>query len=321
MKLAILANEPYHNSFGLSLTLKELIDRVDKFISFNIGKEKLNEEIKDLKDFDCIITWFNPILLEMDSISKLQIPLIMASCDMPKRFRDNLYKKIVEHQNPSGIIVENKCSIPAFKTYLEKEDLNFFWFPWGIDEEFVKDYNENKIYDVSQTGQFNRYEFRREINFLLEGRNNLSYYRTSPERGIEKKEKFTYDEYCKIINRSKISIGGCLQNKEFISYNGTYIGNTFPKNFEIPGCKSVLFNTNWGDKDILGFKNGENFVEFKNPRDCIRKIEYYIEQPEELDKISRKGFELVHKYHTNKIHVDNFIRSLEHSYNDGNTIS
>jgi hypothetical protein len=314
MKIAILANEPYHNSFGLSLTLKELINRVDKFIPFNIGKEKLNEEIKNLKEFDCIITWFNPILLEIDSLSNLGKSLIMASCDIPKRLRDNLYKDIIKHHKPTGIIVENKCSIPVFKDYLGREDLDFFWFPWGIDENYVKDYNEEKIYDVSQTGQFNKYEFRREINILLEGKKNLNYYRTSPERGLDNQEKFTYDEYCKIINKSKISIGGCLQNKEFINYKGIFIGNTFPKNFEIPGCNSLLFNPNWGDKEILGFKNEENFIEFKNPRDCIRKIEYYLEQPELLKKISINGYNLIHNNHTNKIHTDKFLNEIHSRY-------
>ena len=315
MKGVIITKTPHHDSFGLNLTIKELSKNINKFISYNIGIEKLNEEIKNLKDYDFIIAWFHPCLLELESLSKLEKPIIIASCDTPKRLRDDFYKEVVRYHNPTGIIVENMCTIPVFKDYLGREDLDFFWLPWGIDEEYVKDYKEEKIYDVTQTGQFNKYEFRREINFLLKGKKDINYYRSSPDRDPNnKKEKFSYEDYCKIINRSKISIGGCLQNKQFINYNGIYIGNTFPKNFEIPGCNSVMFNTNWGDKELLGFKDGENFVEFKSPRDCIRKINYYLEQPEELNKISKKGFELIHKYHTNKEHVKNFIKSLEYIY-------
>jgi hypothetical protein len=310
MRGAIIIKEPYHDSFGLSLTLKEIVDKMDRLISYNIGIQKINEEIKNLKDIDYLIVWMNKELINLEGLDKLEIPVIMATCDTPKRLLNDSFKKAVEKHKPKGLIVEGMCTIPIYKDYLNNENFDFFWFPWGIDENYVKDYKEEKIYDVSQTGQFNRYEFRREINMLLDARTDINYYRTSPERDTNKVEKFTYDEYCKILNRSKISIGGCFQNRDQLYYKGKFIGNMFSKNFEIAGCKSALFNTTVGDKDILGLKDGENFVEFKNPRDCIRKINYYIEQPELIEKITERGYRWAH-IHTNKIHAERLFSDIE----------
>lgn len=316
MKKAILHKLPYHTSFGLSLSNEALMKSFDKEIIYNLGVENINKEIKELKDFDYIVAWYDPILLEIDSLSTLEKPLILSSSDFPKRLMNNTFKTMVEYHKPKGIIVENKCTEEGFSNYLDREDLDFFWYPWGIDENYVKDYKQEKEYDVSQTGQFNRYEFRREINLLLQGNNDINYYRSAPNRSLEKdnQEILTYEDYCRLLNKSIVSIGGCYQNRDSLFYNNKLVALNFGKNMEIPGCGSALFNTLWGDYKDLGFIDEVNFVGFKNPRECVRKILYYMEDKEELRKITERGFDLVHKNHTNKIHVDNVIKDIESKY-------
>lgn len=310
MEGAVLANNPYHNNPSANLTNKELADRIGNVIFYD---KDIEDSLEKLKDKDFLVVFQNECLLDIKPLSRLGIPIIMTSGDIPKRLSNDVFKKIVSKHKVKGIIVENKCSIPAFKDYLERgEDLDYVWYPWGIDENYIKDYKEEKIYDVSQLGQFNIYQYRREINFLLSNYANIKYYRFPPLRdSLTKKENTPYDIYCKTINQSWISIGGCIQHKEFESYNGKFIGINFSKNIEIPGCKTALFNTKWGDMEDLGFKDCVNFVEFRTPSDCRRKILKFLEEKEELQKIIDNGYKLVHKYHTNKIHVDAVLKDLE----------
>ena len=102
MKGAIIHNIPYHKSFGLSLAVGEIGKRVDYHIPYIAGKEQIDKEVDKLKDIDFIIAWMNPLLSEIDSLSRLGKPVILASCDTWKRLSDDWYKKVVEHHKATG---------------------------------------------------------------------------------------------------------------------------------------------------------------------------------------------------------------------------
>jgi spore maturation protein CgeB len=315
MKGAIIANKPYHNNPCCNLTNKELAKKMDKVLFYN--DVNLNEKVDNLKDIDYIIALFSGELPNIKSLSRLGIPVILAAGDLPKRLRDNLFNKIVKLHKPNGIMIENICTIPAFKDYLiNGEELDYLYYPWGIDEDVINDYGEDKKYDVAQLGQFNVYQHRREIYYLLNNNNfGIEYIRFWPRRNkITKKEEQPYDIYCKTLNQSLMSIGGCIQHKDYSHFKDTFMGLNFPKNMEIPGLNSILLNTEWGDMKLLGFKNGENFIQFKTPRHCIRQILKYKEEPEEIRRISKNGFKLVHERHTNKVHVDNLLKEIYRIY-------
>jgi len=314
MKGAIISNNPYHHNPSANLTNKELADRIDKQLFYD--DPNLDDKLGKL-DVDFIIAWVNiNRLFKIKSLSNICDKIILASGDIPKRLRDRKFKNVCRYHKASGIIVENKCSIPVFKDYLYKgEELNYYWYPWGIDTKFVKDYKEHKIYDVSQLGQFNIYQYRREIyNLLANNTYGIKYFRFWPNRDkLTKKEEISYDTYCKTLNKSRISIGGCLQHSDYTTVNGHFIGINFGKNLEIPGCKCALFNTDWGDKNELGFKDGENFIQFNDANDCLEKIKYYLEDLNELNKIIEKGYKLVQSNHTNKIHVNKLLKNIYES--------
>ena len=314
MKGVIFSKPGYHDADGPYYTNKELADRMYKNIFYN---EDIDKELDKLDNFDYIIANINENLSNIKPLSRFGVPVLMTTGDLPKRFMDNLFKNLVSYHGVSGIIVENICMIPAFKNYLNKGDeLDYLYYPWGIDESVIKDYGEPKIYDFAQLGQFNVYQFRREIYSLLKSNNfGINYIRFFPNRDkITSKTERPYDTYCRTINQSKMSLGGCLQHPDYTYFRNTFMGNNFPKNIEIPGLNTLLFNTAWGDMESLGFKDGENFIQINSPRDCIRKILKYKEDLNELERITKSGYKLVHENHTNKIHADNLIKEIERIY-------
>ena len=81
---------------------------------------------------------------------------------------------MVNHHKANGIIVENLCTIPVLKDYLHRgEELDYLYYPLGIDERYIKDYNEKKIYDVALLGGFHNYQHKRELDILLTKNNPL----------------------------------------------------------------------------------------------------------------------------------------------------
>lgn len=314
MKGVIISNNPYHNNPSANLSNKEIADRMD--IQLFYGDKDLNEKIKKV-DADYIIAWVSDKLWKVEPLHRNFNKVILASGDVPKRFRDRNFKNLCKYHKSTGIIVENKCSIPVFKDYLFKgNELDYYWYPWGIDSNYIKDYKFSKEYDVCQLGQFNVYQYRREIFQLLNNNKlGIKYFRFWPNRSkTTKKEEISYETYCQSLNKSKISIGGCLQHSDYTTINGHFVGINFGKNLEIPGCRCCLLNTDWGDREELGFKDGENYVQFDNVKDCINKIQYYLENEEELKRITDNGFKLIYERHTNKIHVDNIMEELNGQY-------
>jgi len=310
MKGAIISNNPYHNNPSANLTNKELANKIDVKLSYDM--ENINEIVTKL-DVDYIICWVNEDLWNIPSLHNYVDKVILASGDLPGRLKDRRFRNLCRYHKATGIILENKCHIPAFKEYLHKgEELDYYWYPWGIDEEYIKDYGFNKEYDVVQLGQFNKYQFRREIFGRLSNNKEISYFRFWPKRShVTKKEEHPYNLYCKTYNKGRIGIGGCLQHPDFTYINDNFLGINFGKNIEIPGLRCALFNTDWGDRELLGFKDGENFVQFKDDKECINKINYYLDDLSELKRITDNGFKLVHEKHTNKIHVDMVMKEID----------
>ncbi len=69
------------------------------------------------------------------------------------------------------------------------------------------------------------------------------------------------------------------------------------RNFEIPGCGGFLI-TGSADNLIDYYKDGEELVIFKDNKDMIEKIKYYLVHENEREKIANAGYERTLKDHT-----------------------
>jgi hypothetical protein len=60
----------------------------------------------------------------------------------------------------------------------------------------------------------------------------------------------------------------------------------------------------------MGFKAGEHYIEYANPMDLVEKIQYYLDNPDERDKIANSGFKAV-QGHTYKARMEKMLEVIE----------
>ena len=288
--------------------MMDAFQRRMRFINLkNETEESVEKIIKEVNP-DYIIT--TPSYPFRKSLSRFKVPVIIGVGDIWQRLNDDSLYKFVRYHRIKGIEVDCKCAIDAYRYYLDGLDCDFFWKKWGLDLNVLKDYGLPKVYDVMFSGKFSTYAYRRELNkkllqtYDIRFRNYLPYSTS----GIP------YKHYAKNINRSWIGIGGMVQNKQNLFWRGRFIGYTFPRTLEIPAAGTCLINCHWGDEKVLGFRDGKNCILFTTIKDAMEKIRYYLDDKEELKKITKAGYELVHKNHDIYEIVDKYVNELEDKY-------
>jgi len=272
---------------------KSMTDEFTKYINL-IQKEGIidDETKKYIKENN---TKYIIIGTPKEIIPDLGIPIISIMGDPPRALTNTDYAKFLQKCNVKGIITHDQCTLDCVKDFFSPYDIDVFYFKYGLDFDYMKDYGLNKDIDISNLGKFSNYKYRREFHgyFSSIRKFNYQYLRQSPpDNSFEH-----YIRFGKILNRSWISLGGCTQADDTAYYKGKFISTTFQKNLEIAACKSCLITTKWGDMEFLNFKDEENCLIFNTIREADRKISYYLENKEELQEIINKGYGLVHKNH------------------------
>ena len=75
---------------------------------------------------------------------------------------------------------------------------------------------------------------------------------------------------------------------------------------EVMGCNTLAIANTPCDAEELHFIPGENFVEV-NVGNYAEKLRYYIAHDEEREEIAQRGYDMVRKYHTTEIRVEEFL--------------
>lgn len=254
-----------------------------------------------IKDNGCdyLIGWYVEFLFErIRPLHELGIPFIMHSGDCWSRLFSNKYKQLVEKHKPHSIMVENKCTIPAFRDYIDNDNINYVWAPHSFEPKIMKDYGEEKIYDVTSSGKFSNYDDRRNMHAFLERSRSINYHRLTGRKGFTN----TWKDYARGLNKGWISISS-MQNSNLLYYKDTFIGNCFSKNYEISACGSCLLVRRFGDAELIGYKDGENCIMFDELREFPNKLRYHLDDKENLRKMIKSGYDLVHSKHTVSEHT------------------
>lgn len=167
---------------------------------------------------------------------------------------------------------------------------NMFVFPNFIDSDIYRDYGESKIIPVLFTGsQASHYPWRQKISRII------SQYHPSlkcPHFGWTDKKatsSMIYGEkYARMMNASW-----------FVPACGTVCKEVVRKVFEVPGSKSCLITEKTPALEAAGFVDMENCV-FADESDVLDKLDYLFKSPEEIERITSAGYQLVHSRHTLK---------------------
>ncbi|MBG1245353.1 glycosyltransferase [Nostoc sp. NZL] len=188
-----------------------------------------------------------------------------------------------------GIETVFTISIPLAE-YLPEIAENLFIWPNFIDPDIFRDYNQPKNIPVLITGsQTSLYPWRQKINRLVS-----KYYPTliCPHLGYmqnrETSRMLFGEQYARMINASSFSPTCGTMAREFVR-----------KFLEIPGSKSCLITEKNPAVEAAGFVDMQNCV-FADENDVLDKLDYLFQNPEELEKITNTGYQLVHSQHTFK---------------------
>jgi len=299
-----------HYSILQNMMMDEVCKQISKdthFINLEEKPDVVEKELDEL-DVDYLVVWyFWDKLNKLKPLDRLGIPIIMTSDDPWGRLFSPNFRNIVEYHNIDGIILQTNGTKEAFIEYLG-EDKDFFWLPWGINPDIMKDYKENKIWDFSISGKFSTYEWRRLLHSKLVS--NPRYHRIPrvlpPSR--------SWIDYARDLNKSYISLGGCSQENSKKYYKNYFICETFAKTLEIPACNTCLMNTDFADREELGFEDGINFIQFNNEREFNTKMDYYLDDKDELKKVTTNGYDLVQKNYTTEQQVRKLVKEIERVY-------
>jgi hypothetical protein len=169
---------------------------------------------------------------------------------------------------------------------------NLYVWPNFIDPEVFRDYGQPKTNPVFFTGaQASQYPWRTAVHTSISKcypsltLPHLGYYRTNSAGNTT---MIFGEEYARKINGSW-----------FVPTCGTLAKEVVRKHFEIPACKTCLITEKSPGVEAAGFVDMVNCV-FANEDDVVDKIDYLFKNPDELERITDAGYQLVHSKHTMK---------------------
>jgi hypothetical protein len=166
-------------------------------------------------------------------------------------------------------------------------DQMFVW-PNFVEPKIFHDYGLPKVIPVLITGsQATHYPWRNAVNQIA-----AQHYPTlqSPHFGWFNAQKTTRmhsgESYARLINAALVA-PTC----------GTIANEIVRKHFEIPACNTCLITQRTHALEAAGFLDLVNCV-FVEETEALDKLDWIFQNPEECQRISRAGHELVHARHT-----------------------
>ena len=179
---------------------------------------------------------------------------------------------------------------------------NVFLSQWACNHFLYKKLNLPKIYDVSFVGQCYGEREGFVASLKKKGINVTTF-----GRGWENSSRVSQADIIKIYNQSKISLNLSLSHDTPAGYIYTLKG----RDFEAPGCGSLLLTRD--AKEISEyFVPGEEIITYEDANDAAEKINYYLKNEDEREKIAKSGYERVMKEHT---YEKRFLEIFEYAKN------
>ena len=133
------------------------------------------------------------------------------------------------------------------------------------------------------------------------GVGNSQFLDTITQHGdgtIGNQNNLDYKEHTEFLNKGLMVI----QNSRY--------GEVTRRIFEGMACKKLVLCDRLAESKRLHelFQEGEEIVFYDDIVDCVNKMNYYVENPEERERIANNGYEVVTEYHTQKQRVDFIIK-------------
>lgn len=268
----------------------ELIKHHEVYHCRNIPHDFKNLYVKMGFKPECIIFglgWFN--CGHFDKIDNIDVPsvcfLFKPQNDLEKKLK---FCKI----NNIDLIL---TPAPDYQQYEQKSGVRTELFPYGFDPALFKKKNVAKKYDIGFSGalhqsvlypndSFKINNLRPKIGQILQNQQEISVFWNSSD---DASTAFidNHEEYAATIGMSRMWIATLAA-----------FGDVTPRYYEVLGSGTVLVCQKIPDVYKFLLKDGTNCIEFDDDLSkFIPKIKYYLQNEEELNRISRNALEFFHE--------------------------
>ncbi|WP_364152930.1 glycosyltransferase family protein [Paenibacillus sp. LPE1-1-1.1] len=242
------------------------------------------------------IAWNFAFAPQITNLDKVKIPVGCYVMDV--HWRKEARREYFSHTAKPDLIF-SASKYPFLKFFPECLP-RFRWSPFAINPKVIKDYKLKKNIKFSLLGLIKpRYKFRTAVLKRMRKVKGFINFKHPGHRVRARRGLLIKNNYAKVINRSLMSFT-C----------GSDLKIPVAKFFELPGCKTLMLAEPNRDLKDLGFKDKVNYVACDR-KNFYKKALYYQKNKRERERITQKGYDFIHKYHTNQIRAQQFIAEVK----------
>jgi spore maturation protein CgeB len=256
----------------------------------------------------CIVVGGDTILpTTVTGITNLGIPCVLWTTNVPIDF-DN----IIESAPLYDYLF---CAGSEALTIFQREGLTeAAWIPYGCDPDYHApmqlDHADRTEYGSSVAFVGSYYPNRAR---LLEALSDLDIHvwgpywdridKSSPLMPKITSAKVNYTDWVKIYNASEITVVVHYHDEKIPSDQAS------PKLFEALACACFVLVDDQKDVRAL-FEDNKHLVFFNSPDDLRQKVSYYLQHPEERDRIRKNGYMETISKHTFRHRIETILTIL-----------
>lgn len=310
------------HSIGGRLTTQSILDGIvqngyelDTFDELK-GDDKVLLELAESKKYDFLVG-YDFSALKLKSAKNLQIKTI------------NYFSDVIEDDHSGR---DWQCFYSLLKdndnyTFYWDEELykrkknqikNLFYQPHFVNTQVYKNYGIEPVYDISFAGRLDTdFRLNNVLNLMKVFKNkNFAWYAIERHledaknriesledrllleknyRGFISTEKQMADE----LNKTKIVFNFNCQGESSLNY----------RTFQAMACEKLLISDDRLEAHTL-FKENESIVIHRSFEDLIEKINYYLNNHSEYNRIVKNSREAIETSHSSAIAVENMLKKL-----------
>lgn len=258
MKIAVIYNKPKEETTGI------YIEKVIKNAQINYEHFWTKDSESIPKDFDLYFR-----IDHGDYAYDLPDDLHPAVFYIIDTHLRKPFKRICRQVSHYDVVF---CAQKQGAVKLRKETkIDAHWVPLGCDSEIHKKLNVQKKYDIGFVGRnAEKFDRGRHLKILREKYPN-SYIGEA-----------NFKEMSNIYSASKIGFNSSIRN------------DINMRVFEIMSCGCFLLTDHLKNNGLYElFEEGKHFISYRNEKEMIKLIDYYLENDKEREKIANAGYELV----------------------------
>ena len=231
-----------------------------------MDKYEVETRIKYITDVDFLLT-IKGERINPESIFSCRVPTVLWGQDSIQA--NNEMHFVIQTKAPLFDIVYsfNNNELSFYKQF----NKNSFYLPLGADADIHKDIKvSNKTIEVGFIGSLNNNRINM-INYLL-------------DKGIPVQYSHSQDKYAEIVSSTKININCGITDSGYQM-----------RVFEILAMGGLLFTNAVRDENL--FVDKEHLIYYNDFNHLYELICYYIDKPEEIERIAKAGQKEVMEKH------------------------